>query len=384
MGQHPRSLFALTLVLSVLLPGAATAAPTSSPLAGPCATGAAYDSACDVDHDGDVDVMDVQLSAGHWNQAGTWMSDNDHDHLGQTWTGNGNPLTIGGTYSYPSAPLVLNNSSGNGLRIGSVSGDGVFVNTAGNDGVFVGTADNDGVHVEVADDDGVYVWWATHYGLHVGNAGNDGLWVQAASGVGAWANTTQASGQWGFYTPDKIRGSNVTLESLSLVAQVSGPDGLSAGDIVTAAGLADPLSGSTVHVPLVRLADGAATAVVGVVESRLALVEHGVSAQPDEGEAQGEPSPPELRSTDGPAQPGDYVALTIYGAVQVKVQNGEVLLPGQRVTVGADGAARALGTITVQLAGGEGTADMTESAPTLGVVLEAPKDGMVWVLVNPQ
>ena len=54
------------------------------------------------------------------------------------------------------------------------------------------------------------------------------------------------------------------------------------------------------------------------------------------------------------------MALTIYGAAQVKVQNGEALVPGQRVTVGADGAARALGTITVQLAGGEGTADIAE------------------------
>ncbi len=74
----------------------------------------------------------------------------------------------------------------------------------------------------------------------------------------------------------------------------------------------------------------------------------------------------------------------VMGAAQVKVQDGESLLPGQRVTVGADGAARSLGTLTVQLAGGEGTADIAESAPTLGVVLEAPKDGMVWVLVNPQ
>ena len=112
----------------------------------------------------------------------------------------------------------------------------------------------DGVHVASAGDDGVHVNSATHYGLHVGSAGNDGLWVENASGVGVWANTTQASGQWGFYTPDKIRGSNVTLESLSLVAQVSGPDGLTAGDLVTAAGVADPVSGSTVHVPLVRLA----------------------------------------------------------------------------------------------------------------------------------
>lgn len=37
----------------------------------------------------------------------------------------------------------------------------------------------------------------------------------------------------------------------------------------------------------------------------------------------------------------------------------------------------------VQLAGGEGTADMVESAPIVGVALEEAKDDKVWVLVYP-
>ncbi|MCB0206102.1 MAG: hypothetical protein KDH89_14870, partial [Anaerolineae bacterium] len=68
MNTHPsrlrnnaRALIALALLLSVLLPVAATAAPIASPLAGPCIAGASYDPACDVDHDGDVDVTDVML-----------------------------------------------------------------------------------------------------------------------------------------------------------------------------------------------------------------------------------------------------------------------------------------------------------------------------------
>ena len=78
----------LVLVLSIL---AATPI-AAAPLSGPCAPGAAYDSACDANHDGTVNVLDIQLTAGHWNQTGTWLSDNGHDHLGQTWTGNNNPL----------------------------------------------------------------------------------------------------------------------------------------------------------------------------------------------------------------------------------------------------------------------------------------------------
>jgi hypothetical protein len=41
-----------------------------------------YDPACDVDHDGDVDIFDIQLTAGHWNRSGAWTSDNGHTPLG--------------------------------------------------------------------------------------------------------------------------------------------------------------------------------------------------------------------------------------------------------------------------------------------------------------
>ena len=59
---------AVLLVLFVIaaIPSAA------APLVGPCAAGAAYDPACDVDHDGDVDIYDIQLTAGHWGQTGTY------------------------------------------------------------------------------------------------------------------------------------------------------------------------------------------------------------------------------------------------------------------------------------------------------------------------
>jgi len=46
----------------------------AAPVAG-CAPEASYDPACDVDHDSDVDVNDIQLVAGHWNQTGTYSAD---------------------------------------------------------------------------------------------------------------------------------------------------------------------------------------------------------------------------------------------------------------------------------------------------------------------
>lgn len=56
----------LTLLAVAAIPSAA------APLVGPCAAGGAYDPACDVDHDGDVDIFDIQLTAGHWRQTGTY------------------------------------------------------------------------------------------------------------------------------------------------------------------------------------------------------------------------------------------------------------------------------------------------------------------------
>ncbi|MEI2655519.1 MAG: hypothetical protein V9G12_25840 [Microthrixaceae bacterium] len=156
------------------------------------------------------------------------------------------------------------------------------------------------------------------------------------------------------------------LHSLSLVAQVNGPDSLTPGDIVAVSGVADPIPGSTVHTPLVRLAGGTFTNVVGVVESHLAFTQQPSHPQPAEGEARSETPPSVLRSVDGPARLGDYVAITVLGAAQVKVDDAASIEAGQRLTVAErPGHARALRTVQV-----EGV-KVDESGPTLGTALEA-------------
>lgn len=376
----------LVLVLSIL----AAAPVAAAPLAGPCASGAVYDPACDVNHDGVVNVLDVQLTAGHWNQTGTFTSDNSHNHLGQMWTGTNNPLTITGAYGAPLyAPLNLSNSTGVGLRITSANGgsgiyidstsdNGMWVSSAANDGVRVDSAGNSGVYVVSAGGDGMRVSSAANHGVYVNSVVNSGVVVGLAGATGVWANTTNASGQWGFYTPDRIFGTIGMFSALSLVAQVTGPDKLTPGDIVAVDGITDPLPGSTVHTPLVRLADGTFSNIVGVVESHLALIQQPSRPQPAESETDIEAPPLELRSVDGPAQAGDYVAITVMGAAQVKVQDGETILAGQRLTAGDGGSVRALQTRSL-----DGMA-VTEGAPVIGVALEPSKDGLVWVLVNPQ
>jgi len=56
----------LALFVIAAIPSAA------APLVGPCAAGGGYDPACDVDHDGDIDIYDIQLTASHWAQTGTY------------------------------------------------------------------------------------------------------------------------------------------------------------------------------------------------------------------------------------------------------------------------------------------------------------------------
>ncbi|MBK7203603.1 hypothetical protein [Candidatus Amarolinea dominans] len=406
-----RKLFSLTILLVLLT--ALTGAAGGAPLAGVCIPGGAYDPACDVDHDGDVDIFDVQLTAGHWSQNGVYVSDNNHNHLGQTWTGADNPITIQGSFAGPA--LTVNNSAGLGLRVGTgglnvssavddgvlvgtVGGDGVYIYSAGEngvrissaggyglivghtayDGVFIVSADSTGLNVQLAET-GAYVASAGWNGMVVEAAGGDGMRVVSATYNGVYANTTQASGEWGFYTPDKIHGSNVLLESVSLVAQVSGAESLTAGDLVMAAGIADPLPGSTVHLPQVQAAAGAPGGVIGVVEGRLAL-----TARPRPASALGESAAQasELHRAEGPAQPGDYVALTVAGAARVRVSaaDGPVTV-GQRLTV-ADlaGHARALRTRTL-----DGMI-VSEGAAVIGTALEplAAGEGLIWVLVNVQ
>jgi len=375
----------------------------AAPLAGPCAAGEAYDPACDVDHDSDVDIFDIQLTASHWSQYGAYVSDNNHDHLGQTWTGNNNPLKIEGSFAvFPNHfALQGKNTATNSIGVrgeANASGSvGVWGQSNANTGVYglstsgiavwgqsssgvaikAESTTNDGVDV-TSGGTGVYVLSSFLDGMAVGSAGSDGLHVYSAFFNGVYANTTQPSGQWGFYTPDRIFGTVGMFSALSLVAQVSGPDSLAPGDLVAVAGVADPLPGSTAAMPLVRLADGASASVVGVVESRLALTPRPGRPQVKAGDTPAEPDASELRSAAGPARAGDYVAITVLGAAQVKVAPGEsAIAAGTRLTAAADGAVRPLQTRTV-----DGML-VAEGAPMVGMALESAKNGLVWALVNP-
>jgi hypothetical protein len=307
-----------------------------------------------------------------------------------------NSSNVAGVFvqSVAGAGFEVASASYDGVDVGSAGDDGVQVYHAGNPstdlgspqhngfqvdgaegyGLYVGRADLDGVHVNSAGETGVFVHSAGWNGVVVEEAGGDGVRATATVYNALYGDTANAQGEWGLYTPDKVHAQNVTLQTLTLLAQVTGPDALSPGDVVAAAGVAAPLPGSGAPLPLVRLAAADWNGVVGVVEGRLAL-----SPVP---QPEGEEKEPrlELRSAEGPARPGDYVALTVLGLARVKVDAGQgIIQPGTRLTSGTEGRARALKTVVV-----EGLT-LAESAPTIGIALAAPDgDGLVWVLVNPQ
>jgi len=218
---------------------------------------------------------------------------------------------------------------------------------------------NDGLRVNKSGDDGLQIGDGTNfpnYGVYIPP---NGVPFTALS-----VQTANVNGEWALATADRISAANVTFSSLTLVAVADGPDPLTAGDLVAAAGVADPLPDSISPLPRVRLADGKTwTGVIGVVESLMVL-------QPMPGKADEDGHAPlELHSVPGRAKAGDYVALTVLGVAHVKADAtaGEIVA-GQRLTAAErDGHVRALRTRTL-----EGMV-VTEGAPVVGIAL-APLD----------
>jgi hypothetical protein len=245
-----------------------------------------------------------------------------------------------------------------GVRVTSAVRSGLWVNSAGEDGVIVSSAGEDGVIVSSAGQDGVIVY----------SAGWDGVVVGSAGSIGVYANTTDAAGEWGFYTPDKIRGSNVTAASFSLVAQVAPGTALEPGQVVAAVGLGAPLPMSPQAVPLVALAQDPSAGLAGVVEGRL-VAELKTDEEGNERV--------DLHSDPGTAGPGDYVLLTIAGVAYVRVAPEAAITPGMRLAV-SDGLARSLQTREI-----DGML-VSEGAPTLGTALEAnsPDNPLIAVFVS--
>jgi len=393
----------LVLVLSILAATPIVAAPFHSTslrdiVAAPCAPGAAYDPACDVNHDGVVNVLDVQLTAGHWNQTGTWLNDNSHNHLGQTWLGASNPLTISGAFGAPLySPLNLSNSIGVGLRITSAGGgSGIWIDATSSNGVEIRSAQNNGVYVNSAGKDGLFVCRtgsasgctpdASNNGVEIANAQDNGVYVNSAGSTGVYVYLADSNGMYvamaGHYGVD-VTGINLAgyfLGNIQVTGNCSGcllatfgvnagDKPLAPGDLVSLSGLRESGVDSVPMLMEVQMASGS-DAVVGVVQGWAELI------------TEEEPRPTEiglrLVPREGSADPGQYVTIAYSGLTQVKVSGP--LAQGSKLAAGTDGAARGLRTINLD------GVELAENASIIGVALEplAAVDGLIWVLVNVQ
>ncbi|MCP5097404.1 MAG: hypothetical protein GY943_17810 [Chloroflexi bacterium] len=270
--------------------------------------------------------------------------------------------------------LNVTTTGGDGIEIGNAVYNGLNVGSAGNHGLRVNSANLDGVNIHsagspstygipYASGNGIVIGGAARDGVYVGHADRIGVSVNEADNIGVWANTTVSNGEWGFYTHDKISGSNVTLNTLTLIAQVADPAGLSTGDLVAAVGMADPLTFTNTRIPLVQAAnETTANGIIGVVEGRMVLTTVPMTKGADANQ------PTAFHSTEGAAQAGDYVALTVFGIAQVRVDSQASIQPGQRLTAAAlPGVVRPLRTETLN------EMLVTEGAPIIGIALAAPQ-----------
>ncbi len=209
-------------------------------VAAPCVPGTIYEFSCDVNHDGVVNVLDLQLTAGHWNQTGVWTGGGD----GWSLTGNagtnpatnyigtsdGQPLAIqptGGNVGIgtttPNARFNVVGTSwfqGDSTPLPAAAGKGIAIGFAGEQGYIYGfdystwthknlIIQHDGGKVAIGTstpaaakltivagtgENGVHVGSVGANGLYVGSAGENGVNVNHATGHGVLVNTTDGDG----------------------------------------------------------------------------------------------------------------------------------------------------------------------------------------------
>jgi len=254
-----------------------------------------------------------------------------------------------GDWSLYNAGIRLKVPASGGLRIGPAFDYSLVIsNTTGSDGIRVLDTGDDAIQIGSSPD-------IPNYGVYIPSPG--------VSTYGLWPNTQDALGEWALYSVDNIQAGNVLASSFSLVARVTGTEALSMGDLVAVTGAGEPIPGSMAALPLVVRADSTVNnGVIGVVKSRMLF-----EVAPGK-EAEGEMS---MHSADGPAQPGEYVALVVYGVAEVKVDPNSPIVPGNRLTASSTaGLARAL--FSQQIDG----MLVSEGAPVIGIALSAPEAGI--------
>jgi hypothetical protein len=345
----------------------------------------------------------VTVANAAWDGIDVVSAGNDGFEVGSA----GNPST---TEASPyNNGLEVEGAEGHGLYVGRADRSGVHVNSSGTHGVYVGSTGQRGIWVNSAGQDGVTVANAAWDGIDVVSAGNDGfevgsagnpstteaspynngLEVEGAQGYGVFVGRADQSGVFvksaglhgidasgtnyaGVFRGDIFVQGSCTGCLLSTFGINTSDSALDPGDIVSIQGIQpSPIDGvpMIMEVALARSGEPVVGVVQGWAEELLSNFESG-RGELDKW----------LIPRQGPAEPGDYVTIVIYGPIQVKSDTATGLITaGVRLTAADEGRARPLKTAEV-----EGI-QIAESVPTIGIALdEATSDGLIWVLVNPR
>ncbi len=206
-----RKMIALALLLALLaLAGAAAAQePPESPEVGVCLAGTGYASGCDVDQDGDIDIFDIQRTAGRWNSSGTYTS--GHTHFGETWTGSApeHGLHVENTASSGSVKVLYGMSA-------SSSGRGVYGYTSASTGPAYAVVGESASTAGV----GVYGYASASSGLTWGTVGK----TDSPTGHGVYGYASATSG-----AANGVTGVNVTPGGNGVLGSVHATTGVNNG-----------------------------------------------------------------------------------------------------------------------------------------------------------
>ncbi len=293
-------------------------------------------------------------------------------------------------------PSTLQASTGkNGFEVAGAEGYGLFVGHADISGVRVSSAGDDGVYVNGAGDDGVYVYHAgnpsvsyfnySHDGFAVSGAEGNGLWVgwaeeygvrvEYAGGHGVYANTTNAIHEYGIYTPDKMYATHGYYPARSgTFGRNTGSGTLEAGDLVCIAGGYEENVLGEDGVPVIKIEKANSRnseAIFGVVEYKVYIREEVEEFEDGKTEIQ-----KSFRHAEGDVMSGDYLAIIVFGPVDVKIDSRSDIKIGESVVAG-DGIARKIRTTEVN------GIMMAENIGILGKALEDSNGkGKIKVYVN--
>jgi len=263
--------------------------------------------------------------------------------------------------------LFVGRADSAGVTIASTGSAGLSINTAGTDGVSVFTAGNPGSTNASSLSNGFEVAGAEANGVRVGRADQNGVFVFSAGENGISIN--QAGDLAGFFNGNVEITGACTGCTLAAYGVNGSSRPLVPGDVVALQSAQAP-DVALIGVPiLIEVAPAeAGQPVVGVVAGRAEL------------DAGGEGSHAHLVPREGPAVPGEYVTIIIYGLAQVQASAPDApIAVGERLVVNDSGVARLLQTR--QLDG----MVVREGAPSLGIALQAlpaGREGLIWILVG--